>query len=55
VTPNHASILSAHALYGVSQCVCVVISAVTSVSGPRRALRRSGRAGLGAGAAGRLG
>ena len=26
-SPNHASILSAHALYGVSQCVCVVISA----------------------------
>ena len=24
---NHASTLSAHALYGGSQCVCVVISA----------------------------
>ena len=27
VAPNHASIMSAHALYGGSQCVCVVISA----------------------------
>ena len=27
VQVNHASILSIHALYGVSQCVCVVISA----------------------------
>ena len=26
--PNHASILSAHALYVVSQCVCVVIAPV---------------------------
>ena len=26
VAPNHASIMSAHALYGGSQCVCVVIS-----------------------------
>jgi hypothetical protein len=27
--PNHASILSAHALYVVSQCVCVVIAPVS--------------------------